>query len=208
MVKENKWRPSLRLTISVVLAFVILTTTATLTLLSYHSSSKTLSKFSNDVIEKTSGIVEEQVNSFFREAKTTNKLILNLINSELINVKKLDEVERYFFNFLKTHENVTMLNFGNLAGDYVMVRRQDDGSLSTKLILRDKFPSGKVLWKHREKEAEFLHFNEEWVDDNYDARIRPWFKGALKTGKLHWTDVYIFLYQQESGSDCSRPSQR
>ena len=205
MNQQKKFRPTLKLTVSALLAFVILVTTASLTWLNYQSSTKTLKQFSTEVIEKTSGVVAEQVNSFFREAKTTNKLILKLADSELINTKNLIEVERYFFNFLSTHENVTMLNFGNLNGDYVMVRRTSEGGLDTKLILRDKFEKNKVLWKRRKAGARFDNFHEDWQDDSYDPRLRPWFDGAMMFGKLFWTNVYVFYTSKTPGVTTSVP---
>lgn len=205
MSQKQKFRPTLRLTVSTLLAFVILVTTASLTLLNYHSSTKTLREFSNEVIAKTSGVVQEQVNAFFREAKTTNKLILKLTDSDLIDTKNLLEVERYFFNFLTTHENVTMLNFGNLNGDYVMVRRSDDGSLHTKLILRDEYKKDWVLWKRRDPGARFNNYWKDWNIDSYDPRARPWFQGAMKLGRLYWTDVYVFYTTQTPGVTASVP---
>lgn len=204
-MNQNKFRPTLRFTISTLLAFMILITTASLTLLNYHSSAKTLRQFSTDVIEKTSGVVQEQVNSFFQEAKTTNRLILKLTNSDLINTENLVEVERYFFNFLSTHENVNMLNFGNLNGDYVMVRRTDDGALHTKLILRDKFKKNTALWKRRSPNANLKDYKEDWKNDSYDPRARPWFEGAMKLGKLYWTNVYVFYTSKTPGVTASAP---
>ncbi len=205
MDQQKKFRPTLKLTVAALLASVIFITTASLTLLNYYSSTKTLRQFSTEVIEKTSGVVAEQVNSFFREAKTTNKLILKLANSELINTRNLDEVERYFYDFLSTHENVTMLNFGNLNGDYVMVRRNESGGLDTKLILRDKFKKDKALWKRRGPKSKFEKYKEDWKDDPYDPRIRPWFDGAMKFGKLFWTNVYVFYTSKTPGVTTSVP---
>lgn len=204
-MNRNKFRPTLRFTVSTLLAFVILITTASLTLLNYHSSAKTLRQFSTEVIEKTSSVVQEQVNSFFREAKTTNKLILKLTDSDLIKTNNLPEIERYFFNFLSTHENVNMLNFGNLNGDFVMVRRTKEGALDTKLILRDKFKNNTSLWKRREFDAKYDQFREDWIKDSYDPRARPWFEGAMKIGKLFWTNVYVFNTSQTPGVTASVP---
>ena len=204
-MNKNKFRPTLRLTISTLLAFVILLTTASLTFLNYYSSAKTLHQFSTDVIEKNSNVVQEQVNSFFRQARTTNKLILKLNNSNLINTRNLLELERYFFNFLSTHKNVNMLNFGNLNGDYVMVKRTDEGALNTKLILRDKFKKDHALWKIRKVDGKYDQFKEKLKFDQYDPRLRPWFEGAMTIGDLHWTNVYLFYTSKTPGVTASVP---
>ncbi|MDJ0622928.1 MAG: cache domain-containing protein [Desulfocapsaceae bacterium] len=39
----------------------------------------------------------------------------------------------------------------------------------------------------------------------FDPRVRPWFKGAVETGDLHWTDVYLFASTQKPGITVSVP---
>lgn len=39
----------------------------------------------------------------------------------------------------------------------------------------------------------------------FDPRIRPWFKGAVENGDLHWTDVYLFASTQKPGITVSVP---
>ena len=39
----------------------------------------------------------------------------------------------------------------------------------------------------------------------FDPRVRPWFRGAVETGDLHWTDVYIFASTQKPGITVSVP---
>jgi two-component system, sporulation sensor kinase E len=39
----------------------------------------------------------------------------------------------------------------------------------------------------------------------FDPRIRPWYRGAVDTGDLHWTDVYLFASTQKPGITVSVP---
>jgi signal transduction histidine kinase len=39
----------------------------------------------------------------------------------------------------------------------------------------------------------------------FDPRIRPWYRGAVATGDLHWTDVYLFASTQKPGITVSVP---
>jgi len=55
----------------------------------------------------------------------------------------------------------------------------------------------------------FMQFNddagyvgEKWVATGYDARTRPWYKGALELkdeGGVYWTEPYAFFARQEVG---------
>ncbi len=39
----------------------------------------------------------------------------------------------------------------------------------------------------------------------FDPRIRPWYKGAIETNDLHWTNVYLFASTQKPGITVSIP---
>ncbi len=39
----------------------------------------------------------------------------------------------------------------------------------------------------------------------FDPRIRPWFRGAVESGELSWTDVYLFASTQKPGITVSIP---
>ena len=42
-------------------------------------------------------------------------------------------------------------------------------------------------------------------EDNYDARLRPWFIGAKQSEKLFWTDLYVFYTGKQPGLTASYP---
>ena len=44
---------------------------------------------------------------------------------------------------------------------------------------------------------------KELTDDGYDPRERPWYKGALFTATIHWTDVYLFASDGRPAVTCA-----
>jgi adenylate cyclase len=46
---------------------------------------------------------------------------------------------------------------------------------------------------------------EHAEDDNYDAQGRPWYRGAVSSQKLYWSDIYIFFTDQKPGVIASLP---
>ena len=42
--------------------------------------------------------------------------------------------------------------------------------------------------------------------DTYDPRVRPWYRGAVETGGLFWTDVYAFYTDKKPGITAAAPS--
>lgn len=46
---------------------------------------------------------------------------------------------------------------------------------------------------------------ESVEDSKYDPRVRPWYIGAKKTGKIFWTDPYIFFENDRPGITVAVP---
>jgi class 3 adenylate cyclase len=84
-----------------------------------------------------------------------------------------------------------------------MHRQNPDGGIDTKIISRD--PSNvTVTWIYRDAAGNVLD-REISGDDGYDPRARPWYKGADETGKLCWSDVYVFFTDKVPGLTVSYP---
>ena len=207
MARKQRWRPTLKQTIGVVLAGMILVTAAVLTVTSYTTTRRSLLQFSRDLIAQNAVLVREQVHGFLRPAKSASALALELVKSGLVEVDDPRSVERYFFNFLSVQENVAMLNYGDRDGNFIMVKRQADRSLSTKIVTIGDDGSRSVLWRHRDLNGPLEPPREAVVDpeDQYDPRTRPWYQGAVSDRTLHWTGVYIFHTDRQPGVTAAIP---
>ncbi len=207
MARNLRWRPTLKQTIGVVLAGMILVTAGVLTVTSYLSTRGSLLQFSRDLIAQNATLVREQVNGFLRPARSASALALSLVDSGMVEVENPRSVERYFFNFLSVQQNVAMLNYGDQRGDFVMVKRQPDNSLSTKIITVADDGTRRVVWRHRDPGGPLEPPREEVVDpaDSYDPRTRPWYQGAVRERALYWTGVYVFHTDRQPGVTAAVP---
>jgi len=203
---KSAWRPTLRLSIRIIMAALILFAAALITYNSYFSSRNTLINFSHQIIEQNASMVQLQVDSFIEPARRASELTLMLVNDGLIAVDNDEQIEQFFFNFISVNDSVATLNYGNVRGEFIMVKRMPDGSLSTKVV-RGEGAEREVIWKHRLAGAsrEEVDRIESTPSDPYDPRVRPWYKGAKATRRLFWTDVYIFFSDGQPGITASVP---
>ena len=204
--KGTRWTPTLRQTIALSLAAMIVATAAVITVSTYLSTRNTLLGFSRNLIAHNADLVHEQVTGFLRPASSAATLTMSLVDMNMIDVGDLHRTEAYFFELLRLHRTVAMFNLGDEAGNFVMVKRMPDGSLSTKLITTEG--ERRVVWRHRDVDATLEPPREEVVDpdDTYDPRVRPWYEGAKSTGGLFWTDVYVFHTDKKPGITASVPT--
>lgn len=189
---RKPFRPTLRLTIGLALCGLILVTSGLLAAISYFSTRGSLLAFSKDLIDQNARVVSEQVRGYLGPARTAAELTLALVRRGLLQTREFDRLEEYFFDFLRVHPSIAMLNYGDTRGNFVMVKRQPDGSLSTKSIRVDGPRT--VTWRHRNPGAALDQVREtvSTPEDPYDARTRAWYKGAEATEGVSWTGVYVF----------------
>ena len=133
--------------------------------------------------------------------------------------------ERQFFQVVGTHAQLSMMAVADDGGNFVMVQRQADGSLDTKIVTRTgaapmgQAPVGSaptansdddaptVRWHDRPPGEATLSGHTVRLDpnDSFDPRSRPWFVGALAANGLFLTGVYVFHTQQTPGITISIP---
>ncbi len=200
----KRYRPTLRLTIGIALSGLIILTAGLLATYSYVSTRDSLLQFSRDLIDQNARVVTEQVRGFLGPARTAAELTLALVQRKMVTAEDPESLEKYFYDFMRVHPTVSMLNYGDTRGHFVMVKRQPDESLSTKLVTRDPL---RVVWRHRNPEDPVERVREEKWDpqDQYDPRTRPWYKGAVTANGLFWTGVYVFHTDRLPGVTASIP---
>ncbi len=203
MSGREHFRPTLRMTIGVALSGLILVTSAVLATVSYVSTRGSLLEFSKDLIDQNSRVVSEQVRGYLGPARTAAELTLALVNRGMVRTRDFDRLEEYFYDFLRVHPSIAMLNYGDQQGNFVMVKRQPDGSLSTKTIRVGAERT--VVWRHRNPGAALhdVRETESRPEDPYDVRTRGWYQGAAAAPGVFWTGVYVFHSDGQPGVTAS-----
>ncbi len=235
MPKPSTWRPTLRFTLSTFLFIIFLVTGATVVSLGYFTSRDALVTFSDGLMERVADSTHGQLDVFLAPTERSVLLARKLVRAGIVDVEDIDGLEAFFFHTMKANPTVVMLNYGDEQGNYLMVKRNPEGSLDTKIIRRSFEPeSGRELidvrWRVR-RPGDPVGKYETRIDekDRYDPRVRPWYrywteevtrddpKSEGKEGeigvqryrvaadRLHWTDVYIFHTDQVPGITASIP---
>jgi len=136
-------------------------------------------------------------------------------------IRELYAVSMIMKTIVMNHKEVRSLSFGTRHGDFFMMMRMPDGTLSEKYIIRHKNRSTEFVvtaWIHENqnyytsdiknpisgKRADYknqiLSADDEKV---YDPRKRSWYKDSYKelitaksenrTPSIHWTEPRVFF---------------
>ena len=187
------------------IGFVIIVLAALLAIIvySYFSNRRDALALSQEVLGAIERRIAGELDAFIVPIEDTVQLTADFLENTPFDIHNRDLLEPLAFRVLDNLSQVSNFIVGDLQGNFLMIARQPDGSLHTKIIER---PGGaaRTTWIRRDPAGSVV--DEETVfDDPYDPRERPWFTGAVNSQEPFWTDFYIFFTSQTHGATISLP---
>jgi diguanylate cyclase (GGDEF)-like protein len=173
---------------------------------SYISSEKVLHNHARDIMGNITTLTIQQSQNYLEPAHDAVALTQRLANSKVVSSEDKPSLERYFSEQLALHSQIAGIYMGKPNGEFIYVMKNDSkvqGGLRTKLISSIKDArTTELIWRNASQKELFREIDTE---DTYDPRERPWYKKALQTRKLIWTDPYIFFSSQKPGITAASP---
>ncbi|MEX1351594.1 MAG: adenylate/guanylate cyclase domain-containing protein [Desulfobacterales bacterium] len=192
----------LRVIIPIGGVFLILASIMTITMVSYYNNRRDTLALSEDMLKALDQRIQSEVDAYLMPASN-----LVRIGAETLR-ERLDEVwspnrTPLGLQVIKTYPQLSSFFGADPLGNFVMHKQNPDGTIDTKVIERQ--PSNiKVTWVRRDA-ANNVVKTETSDQDDYDPRKRSWYKGAVQTRNLYWSDVYIFFTDKKPGITVSYP---
>jgi hypothetical protein len=182
---------------------VMLAALLAITAYSYYSNRRDALALSDDLLGAIERRIGGELDAFLTPIEDTVQLTADFIKNTSFDIHKRDFFEPLAFRVLANLPQVSNFLVADTQGNFLMIARQPDGSLHTKIVERSA-ESAQVTWIRRDIEGNVVD-EETSVDDSYDPRNRPWYKGAVNSQELFWTDFYIFFTSQTHGATISLP---
>lgn len=113
----------------------------------------------------------------FNDIEKTNKLLINLMNK---------------------YPYVTSINYGDGKGNGYLILN-DRGTWLNRIKRAEE--KGYVTWNHLDKESKII--KKTITKDNYDPRQTVWYKQALNSQDIAWSEEYIFRTTKDPGVTAS-----
>jgi len=200
---RQRWRRVMRFGIPVLGVVLIVAAIAATAVYDYKTDRRDVLVLSQDVISTLDDRIRAQVEFAFRHVNSTANTAAAM-PEELFADPPWSSMEKLLLQFLKARTEYAQAYFGRPDGDFLMVTRQKDGALDTKLIDHSE-GRRRTTWIRRDFEGN-VTAREDDPTDTYDPRVRPWYDAALNSKDVYWTDVYVFFEKQEPGITASRAS--
>ncbi|MGI0488732.1 ATP-binding protein [Pantanalinema rosaneae CENA516] len=132
---------------------------------------------------------------------------INQMNAEAVQTGELDltnvrALEQRFWNQVRTFNSVSEIYYGNEQnGGYVLVGRQDNGSLVIEAT--DHFRQGnyKTYTTNQQGQRQQVMGSVP----NYDPRFRPWYISATWARQPTWSQVFTLFEQTDLSISATHP---
>ncbi|MGH8764273.1 MAG: ATP-binding protein, partial [Burkholderiales bacterium] len=109
------------------------------------------------------------------------------------------EFTRILLPILRARPQISTALYYDDTGEGLSMWRTPSGDATTRYSNPEKFGK-RHRYRHYSPAGDLL--KEEWREEDYDPRTRPWFKGALALpapGELYWTEPYTFFTDHKPG---------
>ncbi|RAP30793.1 hypothetical protein DID78_01925 [Candidatus Marinamargulisbacteria bacterium SCGC AG-343-D04] len=158
-------------------------------------------QLSNEIINQMNQTIIEKTTNYLMPAIIIAESASLLVQKNVLSENNVDQLENFLLGTIKPHSQLQKLYFANLDGKFIMVYRDKNRTLSSKIVdpKRDK-----IFYRYRNSFDQIVKKSTTKID--YDPRVRPWYIGAKESEQRFWTDVYIFHTGKRPGITASYPT--
>ncbi|MBW4663661.1 MAG: response regulator [Chroococcus sp. CMT-3BRIN-NPC107] len=134
-----------------------------------------------DVTER----VRQHLDVYLAIPHQINQINAGAIEQNLLDVKDLRGMGRYFHKQMQTFEEFGYINFGSPQGDFIGIYRSPNGNLRMDFI--EQAYLGEY---HGFATDERGNPTKQIIVDDLNFRVDSWYVDAIKTGNPLWSDIY------------------
>jgi class 3 adenylate cyclase len=170
---------------------------------SYFSNRRDALALSGEILGAIERRIAGELDAFIVPIEDTVQLTAGFLENSPFDIRSRDLLEPLAFRVLDNLSQVTNFIVADTSGNFLMIARQPDGALHTKIIDQST-QTTQVTWIRRDTEGNVVD-EETSADDSYDPRNRPWYTGALNRKEPYVSDIYIFFTSRTHGATISLP---
>jgi len=177
----------------------IIGVTSVLGYLSYRSCQNIFETLATRLLNETGDLIEQNLDQYLLAADAHNQSHLAALESGIISLDNLDELQRYLTLDLLTTDTATSFLLGTAAGDMRASHRvtASDYGLNTRLTPNEIPLEIVILDRAQSANADVYSSDRLGYPDRYlesikdiDVRTRSWYRGATATGTTGWSEIF------------------
>lgn len=200
-IKGKKRRRLLRILVPILCVLVMVGAILGIAAYSYTHNRRDALALSDKLVKALDRQIATQVATYLAPMSDMVNIAASLLKDGGAGHDPQKLTESLGIEIIKTFPQIVAFSIGDPDGNFLMTKKMVDGAVDTKIIER-KTGQRDVRWVRRNRAGDTIAV-EASVDDAYDPRVRPWYRGALTSGGIYLTEVYIFFTDQKPGITAS-----
>lgn len=195
-VRRRRW---------LILGLVCLQALALLVVLAitYLASQDVLLRYAEDLAARIARDTTAYTEDFLDPAAEAATVAARLAESGVLELADRTQLTRYLYERLEAEPALEGLYYGDQAGNFTFVSRDStslEATVRAKLITVTPGRKVRLIWYAPGFEAVASRIDP---GDDFDPRVRPWYRAALAEDGTAWTPPYIFFSSRQPGITAS-----
>ncbi|NET59140.1 MAG: PAS domain S-box protein [Symploca sp. SIO2E6] len=188
-ISQKSHKVPLRLTLVVPFLLQISAAVGLTGYLSFRNGEEAINQVTQQLRVEIGSRIHQTLRYYLEEPQTINRVNVNAIRLDQLNVQDTASLTRQFWNqrFLFDSLNISAMYFATAEGEFVGLGFQD--SQQWEIGKAGKATAGKFFSYGVDPQGNPTDLLE--VGNQYDPRVRPWYKRAVQAGQEAWSDIYI-----------------
>lgn len=209
------------LRLEILTIFLALISVSSIIILSftYWKDSRAFNEVFHRSMHRLNTAVADRTSCLLGEYKRVPELIRGFIQQNPHVTMQSKELINYFLNLMNQQSNLSAIFLGMPNGDALVMDNllttshpgwfstdelAPKGTVFAYLLVDHSKPAGEQeIWHYLAKDFTELAVHKKPL--TFNPLTRPWYEGAKKTGQFFWTDLYIYVLNQERGISCAAP---
>ena len=201
--RQRLRRRFIRVAVPVGCLVLMIASIAFIAIYAYRNNRRDALALSDELLKTLHRQIAAEVENYLSPASDMVRLAANIVKDPAFAINNRSQIEPLAIQILNIYPQLTIFSIADVEGNFIMPKKTSDGSIDTKII--NRFGTNKQVKWIRRNSTGTVTGEEIVTDDTYDARIRPWYVGAVDARGLFWTDVYIFFSDQIPGVTAAMP---
>ncbi|MEZ2275861.1 MAG: ATP-binding protein [Microcoleus sp.] len=169
--------------------------------LSFRNGQQAVNEVASQLRQEISDRISERVQAYMTFPHQLNQFKANAFELGDLNLQDTARIQRHFWKQLQTFETVSVTYVATPAGDFIGVRRKNEGDFL--LQERSELTEGNMNYYAVNKEGERTDLVK--VKPKYDPRVRPWYTAATEAKKATWSKIYADFTSKGLGITATQP---
>jgi signal transduction histidine kinase/FixJ family two-component response regulator len=184
--RRTQKKPPLRFILVVPFVLQIFAAVGLTGYLSLRNGQQAVNELAVQLTEEIDNRIDQDLKAFIKHPPQINQLNASALKLKQINSRDLPKLAQHFWEQMQVFDETTQISMGNQAREFIAIDRRDDGSLT----IIEASQSNNYAFSRYAASPDGSRLNLLNSRDNYDPRLRPWYKAAVANRTFAWAEIF------------------